>query len=259
MRRALVLLIGIGALLALAWGGTAAAEVRQNGNLRISFDGSFAPRALPRDRPAPVTVKIEGNVSTTDGTQPPPLRRLEVALNRHGRLFSQGLPVCRAAELQSTSTQQALARCRGAFVGHGSFHTSLQFGASPLIPSDGSILAFNSRKGGGPAILLHLYGTAPVHATFVLSLAITHRDDGDFGTVLSMRIPRIAGVGSITGIELEVGRRYSFRGKTRSYLSASCAAPPGFPGTIFPFLRGSFVFAGGRTFSTPLVDNCQVR
>lgn len=238
----------------------AAGEVQQREGLRVAFDGSFAPRSLPRDRGAPLRVWISGRVATSDGSQPPPLRRLELELNRHGRLSVRGLPTCRAAALQSTSTTEALERCRGALVGKGSFHASYDFGPDATIPSSGSILAFNGRRASGPALLLHLYGTVPVQATFVLPLAIHREDRGEFGTVLRARIPKLAGgLGSVTQIALEIGREYSVRGERRSYLAASCGAPLGLDAAVFPFLRGTFAFAGRPAFRTTLLRACRVR
>jgi hypothetical protein len=254
--------LAIPALLALAvvaGAGAARGEPFQNGNLRITFDGNFAPRSLPRDRPAPVTVSIDGSIATTDGSHPPPLRRFEIALNRNGRLSSAGLPACTSALLQSTTTETALARCRPALVGRGRYRADLASTQAP-IPVRGTILVFNGRRSGRPALFLHLYGTVPVRATFVLPLVIGHRPKGQFGTVLSAKIPVLAGgVGSITEIDLKIGRRYSLAGRRLSFLSASCAAPPGFPGAIFTFARGSFYFAGGKRIDTPLTRNCSVR
>jgi hypothetical protein len=243
----------------LAAAGVATAELSQSGNLRISFDGGFTPRSLPRDRPVPVTVEVEGSIGTTDGSHPPPLKRLEIELNRAGRLQSRGLPSCASPTLQSTSTETALRRCRPALVGRGAFRADLSFEASG-VPAKGTILAFNARHNGRPALLLHLYGTVPVRATLVLPLTISHRPNGEFGTVLSTDVPKLAGgFGSITEIELKIGREYSYRGRRRGYVSAGCAAPAGFTRAIFPFARGNFVFAGGRTLHTTLTRDCRVR
>jgi hypothetical protein len=244
---------------ALGAAAGARAELSQSGNLRISFDGGFAPQSLPRDRPVPVTIRIEGSIATTDGTHPPALKRLEIELNRVGRLRSDGLPACSSPVLQSTSTETALARCGRALVGRGSFRADLAFEQSGF-PAHGTILAFNAMHGGRPALLLHLYGTVPVRATFVLPLTISHLDKGQFGTLLSAEVPKLAGgFGSITEIELKIGREYTYRGRRRGYVSASCAAPTGFPGAVFPFARGNFTFAGGRTLRTTLTRDCRVR
>jgi hypothetical protein len=235
-----------------------AAEVGGDGNLRVHFDADLAPSALPRDRLAPVSVRISGRVNTTDGTHPPPLRRLEIGINRHARISTTGLPACRAAVLQSTNTSTALERCGGALVGRGHFHTSFAFGPT-IVPTDGRVLVFNSRQAGHRALLLHLFGTVPVRATLILPVAIVRSGAGDFTTTLRATIPKLAGVGAITAIDFKIGREYRFHGVRRSYLSASCAAPSGFPGTVFPFLRGKFAFADGRQVRTTLIGNCQVR
>lgn len=249
------------ALAAMALSGVTIAEgaMDQRDGLRISFDADFAPHALPRERAMPVTVSLEGNVSTTDGSHPPPLEFFEVELNRNGRLSTVGLPTCRAAALQSTSSQAALDRCRDALVGRGRFAVDLPSG-EVAIPTKGRILAFNARRGRKPILLLHLYGTVPIQATFVLPLEIRHEAKGPFGTVLATKIPKLAGgVGAITSIDLKLGREYTYRGVRRGYLSASCAALPGFSSASFPFARGSFRFADGRALDAPLSGRCRVR
>jgi hypothetical protein len=122
------------------------------------------------------------------------------------------------------------------------------------------MLAFYGRKGGKPALLLHLYVTTPVQTTFVLPLTISHTDKGQFGTVLAADVPTLAGgLGSVTEIDLSIGRNYTFHGQPRSFISASCAAPPGFPGAVFSLARGSFYFADGKRINTTLARNCRVR
>jgi hypothetical protein len=249
------------ALTALTLSGVAFGQgaMNEKDGLRIRFDADFAPHALPRERAAPVTVSIEGEVSTTDGSHPPPLEFFEIELNRNGRLSTVGLPICRAAELQSTNSQTALARCRGAKVGHGRFGADLPTDDA-AIPTRGRILAFNTRVKGRPALLLHLYGTVPIQATFVLPLEIRHQAKGPFGTLLATKVPKLAGgVGAITDIDLELGREYTYRGVRRGYLSASCAAPAGFSRVPFAFARGTFRFADGRSLDAPLGGECRVR
>ncbi len=259
MRRRLVI-AALLAFAALLGAGVADAELSQKGNLRISFDGGFSPTSLPRDRPAPVKIAVDGEISTTDGTHPPALSRIEFALNRHGHLSTVGLPVCSSPRLQSTTTETALERCRPALVGRGHFGASVAFSTQPGIPASGTILAFNSIHDGRPALLLHLYGTRPVQATFILALTISHSGKGQFGTVLSAKIPTLAGgVGSVTKVDLKIGRNYTYKGKRRSYISASCDAPTGFPGAVFPLAKGSFHFVDGRVIDTTLSRNCHVR
>jgi hypothetical protein len=122
------------------------------------------------------------------------------------------------------------------------------------------MLAFYGKQAGKPSLFLHLYATTPVRVTFVLPLTISHRSEGKFATVLSATIPTLAGgLGSVTEIDLKIGRNYTYRGQRRSFISASCRAPAGFPGAIFSLARGSFFFADGRQLDTVLSRNCRVR
>jgi len=248
-------------ILGLLGAGLAQAELSQDGNVRISFSGDFSPRSLPRDRPAPVTVNVQGAIGTTDGSHPPAVRRIEIALNRNGRLSTQGLPECSGPLLQSTSTETALQRCRSALVGRGHFQAGVEFSSnsSPILAT-GKMLAFYGRDKGRPALLLHLYITTPVRATFVLPLAISRNPKGQFGTILSAKIPTLAGgLGSVTQIDLTIGRTYTYRGQPRSFISASCPAPAGFPGAVFTLARGSFYFVDGKKIDTSLARDCRVR
>jgi hypothetical protein len=259
MRRRLLipLLLTIAGLLGA---GLAQAELSQEGNVRISFSGDFSPHALPRDELAPVTIDVKGAIGTTDGTHPPAVRRIEIAINRHGRLSTQGLPACSSPLLQSTSTETALKRCRPALVGRGSFAANVEFPSAEPVLATGAMLAFFGKSNGKQALLLHLYATTPVRATFVLPLVISNKGNELFGTVLSAKIPTLAGgLGSVTQIDLKIGRDYTYRGQHRSFVSASCPAPPGFSGGSFSLARGSFYFADGKKIETTLSRACHVR
>lgn len=258
MRRRAVITLALAAV-TLFGVAPAHSEVRRAGNLQVAFNGGFAPHSLPRDRAVPVTVSVSGRITTTDGSHPPPLRWLRLELNRNGQLSTVGLPVCRASSLQSATSAGALARCKGALVGHGSFAADLGDSGS-AIPTRGRILIFNATLAGKPSLLLHLYGRIPIQSSYVLPLKIRRQTKGEFGTVLATQLPKLAGgSGSITSVELEIGREYSYRGERHGYLSASCSAPGGFNTVPFSFARGTFRFAGGTDLETGLTRTCQVR
>ena len=69
-------------------------EQRERGNLGGSLDGSLSPLSLPRDRPAPVAVRLEGGLRTDDGSLLPRVERIELGLPRQGVLDTRGLPTC---------------------------------------------------------------------------------------------------------------------------------------------------------------------
>jgi hypothetical protein len=257
MRRRVAIPILI-ALFALVPGVASKAERELKDGLEVTFNANFAPHVLPRDRAVPVKVQIQGRIATVDGSHPPPLRWLEVELNRNGQLFSEGLPICLAPALQSTSTATALGRCRPALVGRGNFRATVNLGRA--VPVIGKIRAFNSRKAGKEAVLLHLFAAAPVRFTLVVPLTISHRPEEQFGTVLRAKVPRLGGdLGSVTQIELTIGRRFSFQGKRHSYVSAACRAPEGFTSVPFTLAVGSFRFEAHRKIRMPVTRTCRVR
>jgi hypothetical protein len=250
---ALTLIVSIAA-------AAAHAELVQQGNLRVFFAGKLLPRALPREHAASVTVSLDGSVATVDGSVPPQLRRISIAVNRAAQISVAGLPRCPSGELEQTSTKAALKNCRSALVGRGRFSANVNFPGAPLFPARGEVLVFNSRIRGKPGLLLHLYGTSPVQAAFVLPFTITSESRGKFGTVFATKIPQLASdLGYVTSIDLTIGREYSYKGERRSFISASCAAAAGFPGATFELARATFSFANGQRLKTGLTRDCKVR
>lgn len=238
----------------------ARAEIAGNDGLFVSFSGGFTPHTLPRDRDVPVTVRLKTSIKTTDGSRPPQLRQISFELNRYGRIFTKGLPACHPELLESTDPQTALARCGDALVGRGELIANVEFPNRPPFPVHGRVLVFNGEAHGKPAFLLHIHGSRPADVTVVLTFTIRHPAKGKFGTVLSTKIPRLASdLGYVTDVSLVFSRKYRYRGKEYSFLSARCAAPSGFPGAIFSFTRGTFTFAGNKQIVTTLTRACTVR
>jgi hypothetical protein len=205
-------------------------------------------------------VRVSGSIGTADGARPPQLTKIAIAFNRYGRVSTRGLPVCDAAQLEQTTTEIARRECRGALVGHGKFRAKVDFAGREPVPVIGQMLAFNSSRGGKPLLLLHIYGSRPAQVTYVVAFRILRKKKGPFGTVFVARIPKIASqLGYVTNVALTFERRYVYQGRSRSFLSARCAAPVGFPGAVFTLARGSFNFDNGQRISTSLARNCWVR
>ncbi len=234
-----------------------ASEVFQRAGVRIKVDGELAPVALPRRGAAAVHVSLDAKISAADGGTPPQLHQITIAINRNGHFEPHGLPVCRLAEIQPSSSAGALNACRGSLVGQGSFSADVKLPEQSPFPSIGKVLAFNGVLHGQPVILAHVFGTEPVPTSFTLPFAIGS-SGGTYGTVLRATVPKATG-GFITGLRLNLGRSFHAGGQHRSYISAGCPAPAGFPGAVFPLARTSFAFAGGPKLISVLTRNCKVR
>jgi hypothetical protein len=246
------------AILCLALAALAQAEIVQKGPVRLSFEGKLTPHTLPRQGTAPVKVAVAAKIAATNGQTPPQLRRIAIAINRNGHFEPKGLPLCPLREIQPATTADALAACRGSLVGEGRFEAKVLFTQQAPFPSAGKVYAFNSTIDGKPAILAHVYGTKPVPTSFTLPFQLK-TTKGTFGTVLAASLPQVTGNSSyITGLSLTLGRNFSVHGKRRSYLSAGCPAPKGFPGASFPFAKASFGFVK-QTVSSTLTRSCGAR
>lgn len=231
----------------------------ERGDLFVNFRGGLMPAALPRDSLAPIGVSVSGTVKTLSGERPPALRRIEIELNRGGVLDTRGLPRCSVAKIEATSADQALAACRRALVGTGSYSASTAFPEQAAFPSDGKILAFNAFIDGHRAILAHIYGSDPAPMTRLITFDIREAR-GTYGTILSGELPvNVNRYGYVKRLSLNLFRRYTYRGQRRSYLSAACPAPAGFPAASFSFARASMDFADGRHLKSTLTRTCRVR
>lgn len=258
MRGARIGTIALVCLLSLA--PLAAAELTERGDLFIRFDGGLTPDALPRHVDAPIAVWVKGTVRVLSGTRrPPSLRRISIALNRGGHLETDGLPTCNRSQIDPATSAEALALCGPALVGTGRFVGKAALPGQEAFSVYGDILAFNAVVNGRTAIFAHIYTDQPVPSSRIIVFQIHHRP-GTFGTVLTGELPvALNHYGYVRQISLRLHRRYSFKGRSRSYLNASCPAPAGFPGAIFPFARASMVFDDGRRLSSTLRRSCRVR
>jgi DNA-binding beta-propeller fold protein YncE len=236
-----------------------ASVVVQRQGVRVSFDGKLSPHVLPRHGQAPVGIAVDAKIAATGGDDPPHLRRIAIAINRNGRFTSKGLPLCRLRDIQPSTTTGARASCGSSLVGEGHFSADVKLPEQSPFPSEGKVLAFNGRVHGKPAILAHIYGAQPAPTSAVLPFQI-RSSHGTYGTILEASLPRATGNwGFVTGLRMSLRRHFTYRGKSRSFLSAGCPAPPGFPSAAFPLARTDFDFAGGLTLVSVLSRTCRAR
>lgn len=249
-------LVRVGALavvlaLALAGAALASREVVRVGNLYLVDNGGISPSTLPRHESAPITARLEGQIGTDDHSHPPALRSIDVEVDRTIGIDALGLPICRASQIEVRTSAAARAACRDAIVGTGRAEVEVAFPEQLPFSAVGPVTLFN---GGvhGPAttVLVHAYVAVPAPTAIVTKATVTRIDSGRFGLRIEARIPRIAGgSGSVTKFKLKVGRRFTYRGREKSFLVASC--PTGSWAT-----QGNVLFADGTTMGVVHVFPC---
>jgi hypothetical protein len=241
-----------------AIGVTAQAEQSARGGVVASFRGSFAPSSIPRHRLAPISLTLEGSARSSDGP-PPRLRQIAFAFGARGGLETAGLPVCPRARLRNATSQQALARCGDALVGHGEITAEVPFNPSEPIAAQAKVLVFNGRWKGRPAAWMHAYSATPP-AAFVLPFYLERPAKGTYGVL--MRSPVGHSLGRwprLRSFRITLGRRYRSAGEARSYLAAHCPLAPRFTRLSVPFAKATYEFAPHPTIVQPIRRLCVVR
>jgi hypothetical protein len=246
------------AVLAAALAGPVHGERSQRGNLIVSLDGELSPLKLPRDRPAPVAVHLQGGLQTADGATLPRVTRVEIGLPAKASLNTRGLPVCRQQRLRNATAVEALAACRSALVGHGQIEADVLLPNQPPFAIHTRLLAFNARLGGRRAVVMHAF--APDPPTVVVLAFVVRPGKGRFGTTLAADLPPALGPWPrFAHFDLTLSRRYFYRGQHRSYISASCPVPPRFTAGFFSFAKAGFTLSGGGEIGTGIARSCRAR
>lgn len=246
------------ACLGVVVNGALGANVVQKGGLRVSFNGGISPRKLPRTGSSPVGVQMGGRIKSLDGSTPI-LKTIILDINREGVIQTQGLPRCALGKLKNASQAGARRSCSDALVGKGSVTSRVSLPEQPAFASIGSMLAFNGRYKGHPAVFAQVSSGAPLPLTYVI-VFIVKKSHGTFGTKMVGTLPEIASsYGYITSFNLSLRRVYRFHGRKMSFAAASCPAPKGFSSAQFPLARVGYEFSGGPQIQATLVRRCNVR
>jgi hypothetical protein len=219
----------IAALIVAAAASGAAKPSKCNGvkvsNLELSFCGGFSPTVLPKKTMAPIAFSLSANFKSLDGSHLPALKEFLIETDKNGGLNTVGYPVCSAAKIQSTNSDHALQACGPALIGKGKTTVGIELSEDqPEIDAHSDLLLFNGGvRGGVTTLLVHAYLTLPVPAAVVTTVKVTKVHHGRYGTLAVASIPKIAGgSGSVKSFNLKVDKKFTYKGKKFSVLSAKC-------------------------------------
>jgi hypothetical protein len=226
MRRHLIWTMAIGAGLALIVVASALAkpEVVRVGNLFLRDNGGISPTKLPRHKQVPIAANLNARIGTNDGSHPPAIRSVIADFDKSIQVNAKGLPACTQAKLTARSTVDAKRACRDAIVGEGEGEVEVEFPEQKPFAATGPIVLFNGGVHGGTTLLLiHTYVAVPAPTAVIATVKLTRIHRGHYGIHAVAQIPRIAGgYGSVTKFKLTINRKFTYRGKKESYLTASC-------------------------------------
>ncbi len=246
MRKYLLITTALAAMTALLVAGIATADkpvkVRA-GNLELTFNGGFTPKALSKTKLTPITLNVSGKIRTVDGTHVPAMNEFDLETDKNGAVNVKGLPVCTASKLQSQDTKHAEAICKTAIIGSGQATAEIAFPEQAPIPAKSKIIAFNGGFSGGvTTIYIHAYLTVPTPAAIVSTVKIKKIHNGRYGLLAVTTIPKIAGgSGSVTDFNLTINKK--------GVLSAKCT-----DGKLQA--HGTAIFTDGTRASAEILRTC---
>ena len=194
------------------------------GNLLLTDNGGIVPTKLPKRKPAPVTASLRASISTVDGSHLPAAREVVIDVDKNIHVNAKGLPICKDGQLEARDTTAARRICGGAIVGTGSGLVEIAFPEQKPIMVSSPLTLFNGGvKGDETTVFVHAFITIPVPAAIVTAVKMTPTHGGPYGTHMVAKIPVIAGgSGSVTKFNLSVHRKFTYKGRKESFLTASC-------------------------------------
>jgi hypothetical protein len=251
MRKRLITTLALAAAFAVAVAGIATAEkptIVQAGNLKLTLNGGFTPKALPKKgKPAPITLNVSGKIDTIDGTHAPALKEVVVETDKNGSIDVKGLPKCTAGKLQAQDTANAEKICKDAIIGNGKTNVDVEFPEQAPFIAKSKLVAFNGGvKGGKTTIYIHAFITVPTPAAVVTTVKISKIKNGRYGTKSVALVPKIAGgYGSVNEFSLTFDRGF----KNTPFLFANC--PDGHLNA-----KATSVFSDGTRLTGSFVRSC---
>ncbi|MBK5219565.1 MAG: hypothetical protein JJE35_07250 [Thermoleophilia bacterium] len=254
MRKYLMVLMALGALIAVSVGSIASAEPPTKtcvGNLCFEANGGFSPKALPKNKLAPIALTASGKIRMSDGSHPPALKEVLVETDKNGAINVKGFPKCTSGKLQSQDTSHAKAICKSAIIGEGKTDVEIAFPESKVVPVKSDLIVFNGGFSGGTTTLyIHAYITVPVPAAIVTTLKIKKISKGRYGLHTTATVPKIAGgSGSVTSFSLKIDKKFTYKGKKVSVLTAKCP-----DGKLQA--KATAIFADGTKATAEFVRTC---
>jgi hypothetical protein len=161
--------------------------------------------------------------------QGPPvaLREASAVVDKDVDVRIEGLPPCnrggpRIPIRRPDELRRIERRCEDAIVGRGRVDISIAFPGLEPISVSSRVALFNATTQGG-GIRLIAAAEIKVPSPRLLAATIEIRRHPARGWTAQVKVPVIAGgSGAITRFRLNVGRKFTYRGERRSFLSARC-------------------------------------
>lgn len=211
----------------------------------------IAPKSLFKKTFSPASLEVTTQLGNSSAAVPSPTTNVVVDFDKNAKIFTKGIPTCDPAQLQNQSTEVALQLCGKAKIGGGTAEALLPVGTK-IFTVNQVVTAFNGvPQGGKPVVILHTYGTTPIQTALVLVGTVSNLNREGYGPRLDVDVPLIAGgSGALTYFNVKIDKKYKYKGKAVSFLSAKC------PSSKKLKTRSVFTFKDGQTSNPTYLQKC---
>jgi len=224
--RGLGILAAGAAALALAIGGSAAAEKVTVGIFPTPHsEFVLSPKTLPKRNLAPAALNFEARFPgiNESGERTPAAREIVLLLDRNLVLDLKGLPNCRA-DLERLNLEQTETRCEGAIVGKGVTDFESAAGSRRPVWIPGKTLLLNGGRHGDVRTLYIVAEVSEPVASVVMPVRVRPIQYERFGLRATISIPTgvTEAVGPLTLLKLKIDKRFTRDGRRASVVRAGC-------------------------------------
>lgn len=252
MRKRLTLTLIGAALAALAVAATASAVLTAPDGNTQELAVSFSPTKLYKKTPTAIKLNVltkTGSATDPNG-KPVPVTEAVIDFPKGTAIESKGYPTCEVSKIEGVTTEVANEVCRKAKIGSG-HATVLLPSAKGVAAENAEVTAFNGpAQGGNPVVLLHTFGLAPVQVSQVLVGTVTKYNKEGYGPRLTVPVPLLAGgTGALTEFQTTIFKKYAYKGKQVSYVTATCPSKK-------LKARGTFTFKDGQSLTPEVTGKC---
>ena len=256
LRRSIPIVAAAVAAAALAAAVAVAAVTAGNGS-SVTATAAISPGKLSKSTFTPINLRVATKIAAAGVPTDDPASSVEIDFDKNGKLSTKGLPTCNPKLLEAKSPSQALGACGKSVVGHGKT-SGLFVGRDeehnplPPAPFDGEVTVFNGvPQGGKPTLLMYTSIEDPVPLSFVIPGVVSNYRKQGFGSRFEISLPVLfGGGGALRDFSVSIGKRFTFKGKRQSLVSAKC------PGAKKLKARVTVTFKSGAKAAVPMRQSC---
>lgn len=252
MRKRLTYVLIGAAIAALGLVASAAAVLTAPDGNTQELAVAIKPTKLYKKTPTPVTLEVLTKTGTTTEPlgKPVPVTEAVIDFAKGTAIQSKGYPTCDISQIEGTTSEVANEVCKKAKIGSG--HATVLLPSAKGVSAEQAVVsAFNGKpQGKNPVVLLHTFGLSPVQVSQVLVGTVTNYNKEGYGPRLTVPVPLLAGgTGALTEFQTTIFKKYKYKGKTVSYVTATCPSKK-------LKARGKFTFRDGQSLTPEITGKC---